>query len=77
MATLNPSLPPTAVPVSARWYEALTRFHDGVTPDDRFAAAAGLGLGPELELATLDAALRAAAQLPAGSAPPSPVSMAC
>lgn len=47
-------------------YEALTRFRDGVAPDVRFAAAAAVGLGPELELATLDAALRAAAALPAG-----------
>jgi PAS domain S-box-containing protein len=47
-------------------YEARTRFRDGVTPDERFAAAAAIGLGPELELATLDVALRAAAQLPEG-----------
>ncbi len=39
---------------------------DGVTPDVRFAAAAAVGLGPELELATLGAALEAAADLPAG-----------
>ncbi len=45
-------------------YEALTRFPDGVPPAVRFAAAAAVGLGPELELATLDAALRAAAPLP-------------
>ena len=47
-------------------YEALTRFHDQVTPDVRFAAAEAVGLGPELELATLGAALRAADQLPPG-----------
>ncbi len=47
-------------------YEALTRFHDGVPPDVRFAAAQAVGLGPELELATLAAALRAAEQLPSG-----------
>jgi PAS domain S-box-containing protein len=47
-------------------YEALTRFHDGVPPALRFAEAASIGLGPELELATLDAALRAAHGLPHG-----------
>ncbi len=47
-------------------YEALTRFRDGVPPDERFAAATAVGLGPELELATLAAALQAAAGLPAG-----------
>jgi EAL domain-containing protein (putative c-di-GMP-specific phosphodiesterase class I) len=47
-------------------YEALTRFRDGVAPDIRFAAAEAVGLGPELELATLGAALQAAAQLPPG-----------
>ena len=47
-------------------YEALTRFRDGVPPDTKFAEAAEVGLGAELELATLGAALRAADQLPAG-----------
>lgn len=47
-------------------YEALTRFRDGVAPDVRFAAAEAVGLGPELELATMAAALRAAARLPPG-----------
>jgi EAL domain-containing protein (putative c-di-GMP-specific phosphodiesterase class I) len=46
-------------------YEALTRFRDGIAPDVRFAAATAVGLGPELELATLGAALKAAAGLPA------------
>ena len=45
-------------------YEALTRFRDGVAPGDRFVGAAAVGFGPELELATLGAALRAAALLP-------------
>ena len=45
-------------------YEALTRFRDEVPPDVRFAEAAAVGLGFELELATLGAALRAAAKLP-------------
>lgn len=41
-------------------YEALTRFTDGVPPDRQFAAAARAGLGIELELATLAAAIEAA-----------------
>ena len=47
-------------------YEALTRFSDGVSPDVRFAAAA-LGIGAELEIATLTAALDAAQGLPKGA----------
>ncbi len=46
-------------------YEALTRFDDGTAPDGQFADAARLGLGPQLELATLHAALEASADLPA------------
>jgi PAS domain S-box-containing protein len=42
-------------------YEALTRFADGVSPDARFAAAGRAGLEMELEIATLRAALTAAA----------------
>ncbi|MHB8893412.1 MAG: EAL domain-containing protein [Candidatus Limnocylindrales bacterium] len=42
-------------------YEALTRFADGIQPDVRFAAAARAGLGIELETATLQSALAAAA----------------
>jgi PAS domain S-box-containing protein len=45
-------------------YEALSRFDDGTAPDRQFMAAAALGLGPELEVATLRAALAAAAALP-------------
>ncbi len=45
-------------------YEALTRFHDGIPPAVRFAEAASVGLGIELELATLEAALQAASELP-------------
>lgn len=45
-------------------YEALTRFHDGTAPDIKFDEAASVGLGPELELATLAAVLDAAAHLP-------------
>ena len=41
-------------------YEALSRFADGVPPDLRFAAANRAGLGAELELATLRAALATA-----------------
>ncbi|MEK6720363.1 MAG: EAL domain-containing protein [Chloroflexota bacterium] len=45
-------------------YEALTRFADGVRPDRRFAEAAAVGLGLELEVATLTAAIAAARELP-------------
>ena len=45
-------------------YEALTRFSDGTAPELCFAEAARLGLGPDLELATLRAAVVAAAALP-------------
>jgi EAL domain-containing protein (putative c-di-GMP-specific phosphodiesterase class I) len=41
-------------------YEALTRFDDGTAPDTQFAEAAQVGLGIELERATLEAALNAA-----------------
>lgn len=44
-------------------YEALTRFVDGARPDLRFAEASALGMGLELEIACLDAALRASAAL--------------
>ncbi len=44
-------------------YEALTRFSDGTAPELCFADAARLGLGPELELATLRAGVAAAAGL--------------
>ena len=45
-------------------YEALSRFADGVPPDLRFAAATKAGLGIELEMATLRAAIAGAAVLP-------------
>jgi PAS domain S-box-containing protein len=45
-------------------YEALTRFADGVPPDVRFADADAVGLGNDLEHATLEAALRASSGLP-------------
>jgi EAL domain-containing protein (putative c-di-GMP-specific phosphodiesterase class I) len=48
-------------------YEALTRFVDGRRPDLVFAAAASAGLGFELELGTLEVALRAGRQLPGGT----------
>jgi EAL domain-containing protein (putative c-di-GMP-specific phosphodiesterase class I) len=47
-------------------YEALARFHDGVAPDARFAEAEAVGIGPELEIATIRTALELAEQLPAG-----------
>ena len=48
-------------------YEALTRFADGTPPDALFAAARAAGLGLELEVATLEAALAAETVLPAGT----------
>jgi EAL domain-containing protein (putative c-di-GMP-specific phosphodiesterase class I)/DNA-binding response OmpR family regulator len=45
-------------------HEALTRFHDGTRPDRRFADAAAMGLGLELESACLSAAAAAARRLP-------------
>lgn len=48
-------------------YEALTRFADGVRPDRRFTDAAAIGLGLELEVATLKAALASARRLPRGA----------
>ncbi|HYN47723.1 MAG TPA: PAS domain S-box protein [Candidatus Nanopelagicales bacterium] len=48
-------------------YEALTRFDDGVAPDVRFAEAAALGCGPDLEAACLRAAVSAGVDLPAGA----------
>ena len=46
-------------------YEALTQFDDRVAPDARFAEATAVGLGMELEIVTLKAALAAADALPA------------
>lgn len=48
-------------------YEALTRFSDGTRPDLRFGQAESVGLGLELEAATLEAAVRASAVLPANA----------
>lgn len=45
-------------------YEALTRFTDGVGADLRFAEANVVGLGPELEVATLRASFKEAKSLP-------------
>jgi PAS domain S-box-containing protein len=47
-------------------YEALTRFADGEPPDTRFSTAWSVGLGTELEFATLDRAIRVARALPTG-----------
>jgi PAS domain S-box-containing protein len=46
-------------------HEALTRFSDGTSPDHRFAEAWIVGLGEALELATLEAAIAHARDLPA------------
>jgi PAS domain S-box-containing protein len=48
-------------------YEALTRFDSGQRPDLCFAEAWTVGLGVELELATLEAAVAAGKELPAGT----------
>lgn len=45
-------------------HEALTRFDDETAPDVRFAQAAHVGLGIELELATMSAAVEGASRLP-------------
>ncbi|MGA2514427.1 MAG: EAL domain-containing protein [Candidatus Limnocylindrales bacterium] len=45
-------------------YEALTRFTDGSDPEFMFAQAAAVGLGADLEIVTLQAALAAAEALP-------------
>ena len=47
-------------------YEALTRFDGGERPDHVFARASTVGLGPDLELATLAAAIDGSHHLPAG-----------
>jgi EAL domain-containing protein (putative c-di-GMP-specific phosphodiesterase class I) len=48
-------------------YEALTRFDDGVAPDLHFAEADAIGMGYDLEMATLRAAFEDARRLPAGA----------
>jgi PAS domain S-box-containing protein len=47
-------------------YEALTRFADGEPPSARFSAAWSVGSGVDLELATLDRAIRVGRDLPTG-----------
>ncbi len=49
---------------SVAGYEALTRFDDGVAPAVRFAEAAALGVGVDLEAASLRVAVTAAVDLP-------------
>ena len=44
-------------------YEALTRFRDGVPPDQRLADAAEVGLGADMELAMLAAAIESSVGL--------------
>jgi sensor c-di-GMP phosphodiesterase-like protein len=48
-------------------YELLTRFSDGIPPQKRFEAARAVGLGRQLEIATLRHGLNAAARLPPGA----------
>ncbi len=47
-------------------FEALTRFDSGQSPDRCLADAWSVGLGPDLELASLDSATVAARRLPSG-----------
>jgi PAS domain S-box-containing protein len=47
-------------------FEALTRFDSGTGPAEQFAEAESCELGIELELATIEAAMAAAQELPAG-----------
>ena len=47
-------------------YEGLTRFADGTPPDQMIAQAHAVGLGIDLEIACLTAALEAAEPLPSG-----------
>src|SRR5581483_11917142 len=46
-------------------FEALTRFDDGTPPDQRFLEASRLGVGVDLEAATIAAAVHSATRLPA------------
>lgn len=48
-------------------HEALTRFSNGLPPDRMFADAWAVGLGPDLEIATLTSAVAAAHRLPPGT----------
>ncbi len=48
-------------------FEALTRFADGAAPEVRFAEAAAAGVGLELEMATLEASVAGAGDLPASA----------
>ena len=45
-------------------YEALTRFHNGIRPDLVFAEAQAVGIGAELEMATIASVLEQAGRLP-------------
>jgi EAL domain-containing protein (putative c-di-GMP-specific phosphodiesterase class I) len=45
-------------------HEALSRFDDGLPPEHQFSNAGALGLGMQLEIDTLEAALEAAVALP-------------
>lgn len=47
-------------------FEALSRFEDGTPPAQRFAQAAELGVGPDLEAVAIQRALARAADLPDG-----------
>ena len=67
--SFHPVFQPVVELVSGRTvgFEALTRFDDGQRPDLVFADAARAGVGFELELKTLEAAIAAARGLPEGT----------
>jgi EAL domain-containing protein (putative c-di-GMP-specific phosphodiesterase class I) len=48
-------------------FEALTRFHDGTRPDQRFVEADSAGMSVRLETACISSQLEAASWLPAGA----------
>ena len=56
----------TSSQATSAGYEALTRFDSGERPDLCFADAWSVGLGPDLEMASLELAVSAARGLPAG-----------
>ncbi len=63
---LTPAFQPIVALVTGEvvGYEALTRFADGTPPDEMIADAHSVGLGQELEVACIAAALDASAGLP-------------
>jgi PAS domain S-box-containing protein len=67
-ASFRPVFQPIVDMASGRpiGFEALTRFEDGTSPDVIFADAVAVGLGHDLEAATLTRSIEASSDLPAG-----------